>query len=346
MKRWFWLLVGMLLVVSLSCGLLPGRGRGNNDAPETAATVVVARGSEGESDVDEPDADEGLSVDPTALDQISSYRATIMWRSEKGADLVESFTMHQSATRDPAAQRMVIDSDDGDMEFIQIGNDTWVRFGDEWMQSSSDSPSDFGDMFASDDWLSNVGAGGYEFVGRATVNGIKTRHYRVEYTNHFLNWFDAEDEADAITDGSAEVWIADERGLPRFTVKSVIVMTGTSDGESIKITMSQDVTDVNKSFTIEAPEGVGGLPDGLPIYAGATDVTSMAAFTIFTAPDDMETVNAFYVDALSSAGWSQVDEGMSFEEMISSSWDKDGKTLSLMVSSSSGETSVMISVEE
>ncbi len=351
MKRWFWLLIGMLLIVSLACGLLPGRGNDTNTQPERAAPVDAVPEDEGGEDAELPgdtsDEDGRLAVDRNALDQVSSYRATITWRSEIGDNTVESFTMHQWSTRNPPAQRLVIESEDGNMEFIQIGNDTWMGFGDDWMQTSSDSESDFGDMLAGgDDWLFDLGDGGYESLGRKTENGVNTRHYRVNYSDRFLNWFDAEDEVDRITDGSAEVWIADEPGLPRFTVKYQIVMTGTSDGEPMKIVMSQDVTDVNVPFTIEAPEGVGGLPDGVPIYPGATDVTSMTAFTMFTAADDVATVNAFYEEALSGGGWVQIDDGMVIEDMVTSTWEKDGRTLSLMISSGSDGTSVMISVEE
>jgi hypothetical protein len=351
MKRWFWLLIGLLLIVSLACGLLPGRDRGGDTPPEAAVTAVVVQEGDPDTETEVPadpsGDDDALVVDRDALDQISSYRATITWRSESGDGTVETFTMHQSATRNPAAQRMVIDSDDGDMEFIQIGNETWVRFGDEWMQSGSDTESDFGDMLSGgDDWIFNVSDSGYEYLGRATVNGVNTRHYRVKYTEGFLGWFGADDDVERITDGSAEVWIADERGLPRFTVKSEVQMTGTSDGETITIVMTQSVSDINQPITIEAPEGVGGLPDGLPIYPGATDVTSMTSFTMFTAPDDVATVNEFYQEALTGAGWVEVGEGMVLDEMVSSSWDKDGRTLSLMISDDDGSSSVMISVED
>jgi hypothetical protein len=351
MKRWFWLLIGMLLIASLSCGLLPGRGGDDNDLPEGTAQVEVVPESNGEPgtepQVDTSDGDFALAVDHDALDQLNSYRAVISWRHEKADGTVDAFTMEQSATRTPAAERFLVESDDGDVEFIQIGTDTWMRFGDEWMQTSSDTGSAFGDILSGGDaWIANVETNDYEYLGSERVNGTQTRHYRISYTDAFVNWFDAEDDVDDIDDGWAEIWIADEPGLPRFAVKYEIVMTGTGDGGDVKIMMVQEVYDINEPFTIEAPAGVGGLPEGVPLYPDAGDVTSMAAFTMFTAQDDVETVNAFYEDALNRAGWELLDDGMVTEEMVSTNWEKDGQTLSLMITSGAESTSVMISVQD
>jgi hypothetical protein len=255
--------------------------------------------------------------------------------------------MEQWATRAPSAQRFIMQSDDGDVEFIQIGNDTWMRFGTEWMQTSSESESDFADILSGgDDWISSIEDGDSEYLGRERMNGINTRHYRVKYNAGLLNWFDESDGVDTVNEGTAEVWIADEPDLPRFAVKYAMDLAGTAEGAEVKMTMTQDVYDINQPFTIEAPEGVGGLPDNVPVYPGATDVTSMTAFTMFTAPDDVATVTAFYEEALNDAGWQQEEGGMVSEEMVSTSWEKDGMTLSLMITSGSDGTSVMISVEE
>jgi hypothetical protein len=362
MKRWFWLLIGLLLIISMSCRFLPGRATEDDDQPETAVTAVVVPEDNEDSDdgpapdtsdeddgpaPDTSDEDEGLMIDSDALDQLSSYRATIAWRTEKADGTVESFQMEQWATRDPSAQRFIMESEDGDVEFIQIGSDTWMRFGTEWMQTSSESESDFADILSGgDDWISSVEDGDSEYVGQERVNDINTRHYRVKYNAGLLNWFDESDGVDTINEGMADVWIADEPDLPRFAVKYAMELEGSTEGAEIKMTMTQDVYDINQPFTIEAPEGVGGLPDDVPVYPGATDLTSMTAFTMFSTVDDVATVTEFYEEALSDAGWQQQEDGMVSDEMVSTSWEKDGTTLSLMITSGSDGTSVMISVEE
>ena len=97
--------------------------------------------------------------------------------------------------------------------------------------------------------------------------------------------------------------------------------------------MAQDVTEVNKDVTIEAPEGVamGGLPEGIPVYPDANDLTSFGGMTTFTASADFETVNDFYVDALTSAGWEKSGDGFEIDNTVNTTWTKDSESLNLTI---------------
>lgn len=363
MRRWMWLLIGALLVVSLACSFLPFGKDDDDDAgvPGVVATVgaVIEEGGvekpesgggdEGPSDDDDGDDGEVLSVDADALEQLESYRAVLTYHIESSDGTVEELRIEESATRDPAAEHYVMSSEDGDVEMIQIGKDSWIRFGEDWMMSTSDEDVGFGDMLSSgDDWISDVEDSDYEYLGRENINGIDTRHYRVEYDEGLLGGLLGEEEdMSDVESGTADVWIADERDLPKFAVKYEIVMTGTDeDNNDVSLTMQQEIFDVNEPFTIEPPEGVGGMPADLPEYPGATDMMSMGTMTMFTVTDDVETVNAFYVNALESGGWTEDEDSMVSAEVASSTWQKDGQTLSLLVSSGDDGTSVMISIEE
>jgi hypothetical protein len=371
MKRWMMLIAAVLMVFSLSCSVLSGRNAQEDGGAE--ATMEV----EGPDDVSDDDAsdddasddgapddgasddenadDEMLSVDSDALTQLESYRATLQWRIEADDGTVTELEMAQSMTRDPAAQRFVMSSEDGDIEFIQIEDQMWIRFGEEWIQSSAgeDMGADeqFDEMISmGDDWAAGMNEDDYDYLGKETVNGIQTRHYQAEYNETWLNLFDMTgDEVGNIESGVADIWVADEANLPKFTVKFVITMEGNIDEEtgSGALTMTMEVTDINEPITIEPPEGVavGGLPDDLPLYPDAAEVTSMGAMTIFTAPDDIETVNEFYEEALTDNGWVSTGEGLSSDELINSSWEKGDQTLTLTISSGDEGTDVMIMVE-
>lgn len=365
MKRWLWLLVSVLMIFSLSCSLL-SRGADPTEEPGVEVTVDVESPEDGPEDGDGPEddpvveapedeepSDEGeggeeLVVDTSGLEDLSSYRANITWRTEKADGTVEEFSMEQSATRDPRAEHFAMTSDGEAMEFIQIGDQTWMRFGEDWMQTtSSEDESEFGDMLSSgDDWVGGLNEDDYEFVGSDDVNGVNTRHYQAEYTQGLLGILGAGEDVDEVENGIADVWIADESDLPAFVVKYVLEVTGTSDGEEMTVTMSQEVYDINADFTIEAPEDVGGLPEDIPMYPGATDTTSMGAMTMFTVADDVNTVNEFYEGALGDSGWSKDGEGLVAEEMVSTTWTKDGETLTLMITTGEDGTSVMITMGE
>ena len=163
MKRRLLLLVGLLLVFSLACSAL---SLGGNDEPDedvgpgSAVTVEVVPEDDDVSDevepttedADAPDTSQGdgdpeeLSFDSSGLEQLDSYRATLSYELRNADGTVETFSLEQAATRDPQAQRFLLSSTEGDIEYIQLEDEMYIRFGEEWIQGSSDEmdESDFG----------------------------------------------------------------------------------------------------------------------------------------------------------------------------------------------------------
>jgi len=356
-KRWLWLLVAAALAVSISCSLVSGAltpTEGSTPVPGEAAPVVEVE-DEVEIEVEDDDPpptldDTKLRIDPGGLSRLDSYRAVLSWRMEGDDGTVESFSMEQEATRNPRAERSVVVSDGESFEMIQIEDQMWMGFGDEWVQSGAgDEMDEFGSFLTtSDDWVSDLEEGDYEYLGQETVNGHRARHYRTERAGDFVMLFgdDAETDDD-VESAVAEIWIADEAGLPEFMVRFVMEMTGTFDGVPGTITMHQDVMDVNQPMMIEAPEGglEGGLPDDLSLYPGAADVTSFGGMTIYSVAGavTVEDVHSFYEDALVAAGWEPSDESMAFEGVMMSTWQLGGEELTLTITSGDdGGVDVMI----
>jgi hypothetical protein len=109
--------------------------------------------------------------------------------------------------------------------------------------------------------------------------------------------------------------------------------------------LESDLTDINEDITIEAPEGVDmpGLPEDIPLMDGATEVNAITGITSFQVPATLEEVTAFYQEAMPDNGWTQAEGGGAIPSMLS--YEKDGRTATIMMGAEDGETSVTIMVE-
>jgi hypothetical protein len=345
-KSKLWIALVLLVLASLACSL--GGGAGDTE-PEGEAPEAPPAGEEGTaSEEEEPAGEEGTApeVDPDALTGLDSYRVRMVtqWTPEGGTP--ESFVMEQEHTREPAAQRLVMESGEGDsLEWVQIGDMAWYCSGGtcaQTQQSEEDLAGTFGEGMAFDpvDFSSDSE---FEYLGEETVNGIRTRHYSL-----VLDALEAAMLAQGdVSDVAGASWIADEAGLPTFVVRFTMSWTETR-GEQVGTTeWSYEVYDVNTSITIEPPEGAAEMAEDVPVYPGATDLFTMEGLTTFSTPDDVTTVADFYRTELAAQGWTnESDDEMS--GMINQAWSKEDRTLNLMISPAEegGEgSSVFITIE-
>ncbi len=376
-KRYLWLLVGVLVVLSLGCSL-GGLTEKAKEVGELATELSEqvedpsedaekpAEGSGGETEaeegVTEAESDEGeIELDPAGLEGLDSYRTIMLMRFEAEDGTVEETRMEMSATREPAAHRMVmtggLSADGGGMEIIQIGNQQWIQMGGEWMQTqvSDEDISSFEENlpFSADDVQADT-LEKAEYLGKETINGIRTRHYLVD--KQLMEMMDAmrgmtSGEVGEVESAKMELWIADQSDLPAFAVRMESEVEGLDMGDEklAKYFMSWNITDINKDITIEPPAEAmsGGLPEDIPLYPNATDQTTMMGMTSFEVADDFETVVDFYTAELASAGWSKAEDGMSMEGLVMDTWTKDERTLQLTITADddTGEVSVLIMLE-
>jgi outer membrane lipoprotein-sorting protein len=347
MKNRIWIAFALLVLLSLACSL----GGGGNGGE---ATGEPQTGGGGGSEVqptaapvgggEEPGAPQ---LDPDALNQLTSYRGRMITRTTLTDGTTQTSEILIEETRDPLAQRYVITAEGGETEMVHIGDTTWLcsaGFCMQSQQSAEEFASDFGEgLFnAPEDLASIAGDSDYDYVGKETVNGIRTRHY-------VLNLTPAEAAAlmgGEVTDFHFEIWVADEANLPAFSVRMVMRWTGTSGDQQGTFEYEYEILEVNTPFTIEPPEGAGsGFPADVPQYPTATDLAMMGTMITFSTTDSVETVASFYRDALAAQGWTLGSEEQM--GMVLQSWSKGGRNLSLMISSDgSGNTSVLITLEE
>ena len=378
-KRWLLIITAALLLVSLACSL----GGSGSEEPtaeaevteEIAATEEVEETEEAEEETAEPteeemgggDQEEGgeseesgkegsseeLEIDPGAMGELSSYRSRITMEIESAEGEGEVVEVELSTTRDPAAQHIMMMSQGEEIEMVQIGNDQWMRFGEDWMQSTveeteTDMSEQLSSFFMDVEDYGDLEDEEYEYVGKEKVNGLNTRHYRLEYSSLLGGLgLGAEEEIDK---GEADVWIVDEPDLPKFVLRADVYMEGTIDGEEGKIMISQEIYDVNADFTIEPPADAasGGLPEDIPMYEGATNVNAMAGMSFFSTPDDVTAVADFYVEAMPENGWTR-DEAQDLESegTVMYTFEKEGRMAQITITESDEEGSdVIITVQE
>ncbi len=366
MKRWLLILVSALLVFSLACGVLDrvrevGEEIENLEIPEIDETPAAPIPSEGD-DVSEDEEELGeteLSIDPNALEGLRSYRSRAVMRTDYDDGTVEEIVIEEAATREPRAQHMIMrgfgegmEEEEEGIEIIQIGTRQWVKFGDAWFQSEAeDGEAPFGEDslvsfedFFNDGWDDDD----YRYEGRATINGVATRHYTFQPDDAFS--FFGMMGLDEVEEIRGEVWIADQNDLPQFPVRFIIEVLGeVEEGRGGTFTFEQEVYDVNEPFIIEPPADAdsGGLPEDVPVYPQTLDMNALGGMVFFSTNDDLAAVHEFYVEGLEAEGWTRTDS-MDFDTMVMETWEKGERSLQLTISvdEDTGTTDVMIVLGE
>ncbi len=243
------------------------------------------------------------------------------------------------------------------MAIYSVGDTMAMNVGGEWMSSPRD-PSDFNDMptmFQNpEDFTDNLDD--LDRVGKETVNGFKTVHYRFEDSSFFGMLFSEEDldPAENLDTVSGDIWVAEDG---EWVVKMVYEIEGKDipddgdqgDLEFIDMSWEFEVYEVNSIDSIELPDdapepgeaSVPGFEAGeFPIPADTTMQGGFGGVYVLESALSEEEVNAFYDDELTALGWTK-------EEGFMPIWSKDGVNITLMIGpGESGGTSIMIMAEE
>ncbi len=142
---------------------------------------------------------------------------------------------------------------------LRVGEEAWMQDGETWTSvptAVADLMTQAVLVFApSASWeglASDVGTSS-TYVGTETVNGVSARHYASASSDWAKDW---EGE---VKDASGDVWIA-EAGYPvryRFSATGI-----DSEGYKGSILWTMELSDVNGSITIEAPQESG---DAVPV---------------------------------------------------------------------------------
>ncbi len=342
MKRYIWSLIVVLLLTSLACNVLS----------KSTPTTVPGGTTEPTGGTTEP-ADETLTPAPSmSLEGLNSYRMRTTFAEKYASGSSSQGEIVQSYTRNPRASHLIMTTKSGEgeeqtIEMIQIGTTQWMNFGGSWMQTEAEPitttfGSEIYDLFD----FSAENMEDYEYLGKETVNGIRTRHYRAKETAAMA--MEMPDENLKNVKVNIEVWIADEANLPQVFVKLIYTLKGTHvEKGDVEYTTTSEVYDLNANFTIEPPDVPTSLADDVPTYPGPTsDTFLMSGMVSFETTDPLDTVKTFYQTELPKQGWT-LESDNSYETTIMQSWKKGNRSLSVMLSiADNGNTSVLITLSE
>lgn len=200
---------------------------------------------------------EAPDLQADALAELESYRAQITWQMDTAESAGQDMTINIAETRDPQARQIILSGMDVDIQFISTPEDAWVNVGGQWQSVPGGNLETFlGEMtFVTSEDINALAAanqeGDYTFIGTETVNGIQTRHYRINVNSE--EWGDIAGTADVNTT-KGDVWVADESDLPSFAVRFTVESEVEIEGETGTATLTWEVQEINTDFTIELPE--------------------------------------------------------------------------------------------
>lgn len=345
----------------------------SQDAPAATATPLPPTATPVPPTAESEAEEEALSEEQlAALEALDSYRLVVTYRSQGvdsgGNAIDDSAEIVTEYTKDPQARRMVVSftdnidasADSGSMETFQIGEDMYMFAGEDvgWMRiSTEESPFNDPDlaMMTSAGIFSDL-----EEMRRVRpdqeINGIDSRHY--QFDEKVLGRIFGEDMGDVTANG--DLWIAKDGGFVTKYLLTIEVSEGNGgilDPNLVNGTleMSFELKDVNSDIVIELPEdatagaslaGFDGQP--FPMPEGSRVQAASANFTIVESDQPAAEVIAFYEQALAELGWTQDTEGsMSFGNMASLAFTKDGVQLSLLINTddSTGKVQIMANAE-
>lgn len=207
--------------------------------------------------------DDLFAQSTSALAGLQSYRYTTVFSFTGGTDGKPesgSVEVHGAVAGPDRQQATWKDLETGE-EFgmVRVGDQAWMLESGKWSPVPAmvaDVVSQVVLVFApSMSWDALAGGLGTAstYVGTETVSGIPTRHYTSTYQGWSQAW---EGE---VEDASGDVWIA-EAGYPvryRFAAKGT-----NEDGSKGSALWTMELSDVNGSVTIEAPQETG---DAVPV---------------------------------------------------------------------------------
>ncbi len=261
--------------------------------------------------------------------------------------------------KEPPAVRYVISgaTPEDSMEMIQIGNESWIKFGGSWMQSTQEALPDFDEQFMvfhSEDLTEGWEAA--TKIGKEKVNNIDTTHYRFDKPALLKFMFDEETRAryENLDIAQIDIYLADEG----YIVKMVTHMAGKGVDENkpdlageIKTTF--EVYDLNAKIEIAAPSmpsPTEGLGFTIPEPAGAKRAWSQEGMVMYTvAGMTMAEAAEFYKRGFTDQGLKFAeDSSMTTDAFASLEFQGDKAKVSVMISpdQSTGALSVMISIEK
>lgn len=179
-----------------------------------------------------------------------------------------------------------------------------------------------------------------KYVGPATVNGIKTKHYKYDEKAATLAGFGKV---------SGEIWVAEDGG---YVVKDTVSWQGAAGlfGSSGKATgagtWTFEVLEVNRPLTITPPEICTKTKVDIPVMPAAQQTTRIGPALTYTVAASPADVAKFYQEKMKSAGWQLDGDPEIADDFASLNFTREGGTAQVTAMFADGKSQVMVSVSQ
>jgi hypothetical protein len=318
-----------------------------------------------------PEDDGGDTLDDvagavTGLENLKTYRTKMSLEVEgikEGKTVTGTYEILGAYNREQKASRFTVKSagslmgDTGaqgsTVEMVQIGTQTWVRFGDQWIQSTGTEDQMMQGMTLSPKEVVGDLEGLQRVRPDEKVNGVDSRHYR--FNEKTATKFQSQAFV-GLTKYQGDIWIA--KGGDEYIVRMILQGEGEKvelfeELENGKVRFTYDVYDVNKPLTIEPPTTAAptlpGFAEGeLPTVEGAEIKLSTGSMIILHTERKPEDVVKFYRESLKDLGWEEEGEPMIAGDVSMLRFKKGEVTLNLMVTVDKGtkKTAVTLTAQK
>jgi hypothetical protein len=287
------------------------------------------------------------------LASLQSYKSTMNVQfsgtDDQGQPVNGSWQTEEDYIQQPPAQRVAITASGFSTDTIQNGSFEMITIGDTTYLLTQDQSGEPSCISVSSSEQSNIQQGLYtpdilggindaKYVNNETVNGVQTKHYA---------WSEGTQSLLGFTSSKGDVWRAVDGD---YVVKYVAQASGKgtilgSTQEEGTISVDYELTDVNGSFTIDAPDSCAGPATDIPIMADAQDKSSFGELLTYSSPSDFATVVDFYKAEMPNDGWQPSGEPMETEGLASLEFTKDSRTAQVVITYDSDTqlTSVTVS---
>jgi hypothetical protein len=316
-----------------------------------------------------PEPAEEEELDASALvapSDLRSYRSTMrmtMGQVRDGEELEQSMVFMIEYTSEPKAQHITMSGEgfedemqSASLEMYVVEDTMYMKLEDQWLSVPA-TEDDMGaeGIITPDTLLEDIC--GWKKQDRTEVNGVKVQHWTI-------NKEDMEEcmppeeltGLGELTEAGGDLYVAEDDNyvvqIDLFYEGDDLDLNLGQTEEEVKVQRMEihyTMTDVNEPFTIQVPEEAvasGALPEDIPIPDDAEEVNNMFGLLTFTSPSSIQDIAEFYQAEMPENGWSETSVN-EMSGMFMLEYTREGRTASLMITTGdSGETSVMITVQD
>jgi hypothetical protein len=241
------------------------------------------------------------------------------------------------------------------LEIFVLEEQLYLDMGGEWLSL----PSDQADLISKDLISPQVLVDqicGWQNQGQTTLDGTTVQH-----------WTLSQEDLEAcmsrrglgglgkLSDAGGDLYVHAES---HYIVQMDLYVEGTElavgiegNGENIKegrIEIHYEITNVNTGFVITLPEEAErnkGLPEDIPIPDDATELSQMTDLITFTSEQSVQEIADFYQLEMPDNGWAEQSVQKTGDSFLMDYTKEDRKASLIINTDDSGQTSVVISLE-